>query len=85
VLPPNTKVPFNVNGTTVDVDVLTQVEGSSATKPTYSAVTSRSYHSAGVVNVVLMDGSVRTVSASISQAAWRAAGSRNGLEVIGLD
>jgi prepilin-type processing-associated H-X9-DG protein len=84
-MPPNTKVPFDVNGVTVDVDVLTQVEGSSATKPTYSAVTSRSYHSGGVVNVLLMDGSVRPVRSSISLAAWRAAGTRNGGEIIGLD
>jgi prepilin-type N-terminal cleavage/methylation domain-containing protein len=85
VFTPNTRVPFTTSGVEVDVDVLTQVEGSSATKPTYSAVTSRSYHAAGVVNVLLMDGSVRTVSQSVSLAAWRAAGSRNGGEVIGLD
>jgi len=85
VLPPNTRVPFDVNGVTVDVDVLTQVEGSSATKPTYSAVTSRSYHTGGIVNVLLMDGSVRQVRSSISQAAWRAAGTRSGGEVLGLD
>src|SRR5262245_36445434 len=86
VFPPNTKVPFDTGGgVIVDVDVLTQVEGSSASKPTYSAVTSRSYHSGGVVNVLLMDGSVRPVSSSISQAAWRAAGTRNGAETLGLD
>jgi prepilin-type processing-associated H-X9-DG protein len=72
-------------GVTLDIDLLTQVEGSHATKPTYSAVTSRSYHSGGAVNVALMDGSVRTVSRSVALAAWRAAGSRNGGEVIGLD
>jgi prepilin-type N-terminal cleavage/methylation domain-containing protein len=85
VLTPNTHVSFAAGGTTVDVDVLTQVEGSSAAKPTYSVVTSRSYHTSGVVNVVLMDGSVRTVSRSVSLEAWRAAGSRNGGEVIALD
>ena len=85
VFAPNTKVPFVTGGVTVDVDVLTQVEGSHATKPSYSAVTSRSYHTGGIVNVVLMDGSVRSVSPSVSLAAWRAAGTRNGGEVIGLD
>lgn len=85
VLTPNTKVPFVTGGVEVDVDVLTQVEGSSATKPSYSAVTSRSYHTGGVVNVLLMDGSVRTVTQTVSLAAWRASGSRNGGEVATLD
>jgi len=85
VLPPNTRVPFTTGGVEVDVDVLTQVEGSHATKPSYSAVTSRSYHAGGVVNVLLMDGSVRPVRSSISLAAWRAAGTRAGGEVLGLD
>ena len=59
-------------------------EGSSATRISYDAVTSRSYHSGGVVNVLLMDGSVRTVTSSIDPFAWRAAGTRDGGEVIGL-
>jgi prepilin-type N-terminal cleavage/methylation domain-containing protein/prepilin-type processing-associated H-X9-DG protein len=84
VFPPNTKVPFiDPTGSEVDIDVLTQVEGSSATKPTYSIVTSRSYHTGGVVNVLLMDGSVRTVAKSINVLTWRALGTRNGGEVIG--
>jgi prepilin-type N-terminal cleavage/methylation domain-containing protein len=85
VLPPNTSVQYNAYGVVVDVDVVTQVEGSSATKPTYSAVTSRSYHVNHLVNVVLMDGSVRGVTPSISRAAWRAAGTRDGGEALGLD
>jgi prepilin-type N-terminal cleavage/methylation domain-containing protein/prepilin-type processing-associated H-X9-DG protein len=85
VLPPNTKVPYDASGTTVDIDLLTQPEGGSASKPTYSVMTSRSYHSGGVVNVVLMDGSVRSVSSSVTIAAWRAAGTRNGGETLGLD
>ena len=85
VLTPNTRVPYMASGVEVDIDLLTQVEGSSPTKPTYSAVTSRSNHSGGLVNVLLMDGSVRSVNKSITLAAWRAAGTRNGGEVIGLD
>jgi len=80
---PNTKVPYVTGGVEVDVDVLTQVEGSSASKPTYSAITSRSYHTGGVVNALLMDGSVRTVTKSVSLDTWRALGSRDGGEVVG--
>ncbi len=84
VLTPNTEVKYvEPAGTTVDIDLLTQVEGSSPSKPTYSAVTSRSYHSGGVVNVLLMDGSVRSVTKSVAQATWRGYGSRNGGEVPG--
>ena len=83
VLPPNTPVMFtNANGS-FDVDQLSGNEGS-ATRISYDAVTSRSYHTAGV-NVLLMDGSVRFVRSSIDPFAWRAAGTRNGGEVIGLD
>jgi prepilin-type processing-associated H-X9-DG protein len=81
-LPPNTLTLLNVNGTNYDIDQLTSREGSSATRISFDVVTSRSYHS-GVVNVLLMDGSVRTVSSSISLATWRALGSRNGGEVVG--
>src|SRR5262249_37508978 len=62
VFAPNTQVPFVDNGVRYDIDVLTQVEGSHASKPSYAVITSRSYHSSGVVNVLLMDGSVRSVS-----------------------
>ncbi|MBX9584937.1 MAG: DUF1559 domain-containing protein [Gemmataceae bacterium] len=87
VFPPNTKVLFTPSGATapVDVDVLTQVEGSHASKPSYSIVTSRSYHTGGVVNVLLMDGSVRTVAPSVNPATWRAYGTRDGGEVATLD
>ncbi len=84
-LVPNTFVPYldSVNNVTVDVDVLTQVEGSSASKPSYSAVTSRSYHAGGVVNVLFMDGSVKTITSGINLATWRALGTRNGGETVG--
>ena len=83
VLPPNTNVPFTSGGNTYDVDQLSSNEGS-ATRITFDAVTSRSYHT-GLVNVLLMDGSVRSVTNSIDPLAWRAAGSRNGGEVLGLN
>ena len=83
VFPPNTKVPFATGGTAVDIDVLTQVEGSHASKPSYAAITSRSYHSGGVVNALLMDGSVRTITSGIAPSTWRALGTRDGGEVVG--
>ena len=82
VFPPNTRVPFVSNGQTVDIDLLTQVEGSHASKPSYAAITSRSYHSNGV-NVLLMDGSVRFMNQSVALATWRSLGTRAGGEVVG--
>lgn len=84
VLTPNTPTLLNVGGTNYDIDQLTSREGSSATRISYDVVTSRSYHS-GVVNVLFMDGSVRSVSNTINQAPWRAAATRAGGEVIGLN
>ncbi len=79
---PNTVVPFTTGGRTYDIDYNSRQEGNSATVPTYAAITARSYHS-GIVNVLLMDGSVRSVSNSISLATWRALGTRQGGEVVG--
>jgi prepilin-type processing-associated H-X9-DG protein len=42
----------------------------------------QSYHSGGLVNVLLMDGSVRNVVPTVDPATWRALGSRNGAEMI---
>ena len=73
---PNT--PVIVGG--YDVDFLSAPESNSA--DTFAAVTSRSYHSGGVT-ILLMDGSVRFVRNTISQATWRALGTRAGNEVVG--
>jgi prepilin-type N-terminal cleavage/methylation domain-containing protein/prepilin-type processing-associated H-X9-DG protein len=83
VLTPNTPVLLNVGGMDYDIDQLTSREGSSATRISYDVVTSRSYHAGGAVNVLLMDGSVRSVSKSIGPAIWRALGTRDGGEVVG--
>jgi prepilin-type processing-associated H-X9-DG protein len=64
------------------VDFTSQREGKSATGPTYSAVTARSFHTGGV-NALLLDGSVRFVTNQISRATWQALGSRAGGEVLG--
>ena len=79
--PPNTPVPYVSNGTTYDVNFVSVSESSRAAD-TYAAVTARSYHE-GVVNALLMDGSVRTVSNGIAPATWRALGTRDGGEVVG--
>jgi prepilin-type N-terminal cleavage/methylation domain-containing protein len=82
VLTPNTNVTVTVGGVTYQhCDVSTRQEGSHASVPTSAAITARSYH-AGLVNVALMDGSVRSVRDSISLANWRAMGTRSAGEVL---
>jgi prepilin-type N-terminal cleavage/methylation domain-containing protein len=83
VLTPNTPVVVTVNGIDYDIDQLTSREGSSATRISYDAVTSRSFH-AGIVNVLFMDGSARSISNNIDLATWRALATRAGGEVVSL-
>ena len=80
-LAPNTKVVANVGGINYDADFNSRQEGSSATLPTRAAITSRSFHP-GIVNVAMMDGSVRSIRDSIALTTWRAMGTRSGGEVI---
>ena len=80
--PPNTVVPYTNAGLVFDIDLTSMRDGESITAPTYAAIIARSYHS-GIVNVVLMDGSVRSVRNNIDQALWRALGTRAGGETIG--
>jgi len=79
--PPNTKVPYTSAGQTYDIDFTSRREGKTANLPTYTAVTARSFHSGGV-NTAILDGSVRFITNSISQATWRAMGTRAGGEVL---
>lgn len=82
---PNTVVPYiHSDGQTYDIDYNSLQEGRSDTQPTYAAITARSYHT-GLVNVLMMDGSVRSIQNSINIDTWRALGSRNGGEVISGD
>ena len=76
---PNTVVSYTSGGVTYDVDFVSATETNGG--DTYAAVTSRSYHS-GMVNVLLMDGSARSVSSSISMPTWRALGTRAGGEPV---
>jgi hypothetical protein len=52
-----------------------------STAPTYAAITARSYFS-NVVNVVMMDGSVRSVDDKIDIRVWRALSTRGGKEKL---
>jgi len=79
---PNMLVPYTSGGTTYDVDYTSAEEGDTATQITYAAVTSRSYHT-GIVNCLLMDGSVRSANDSINLQIWRNLGARNDANVVG--
>ena len=78
VFTPNTLVPYRESGVLFDIDYNSWQEGKlsgSAVPPTYAVITSRSYH-VGSVNVVLMDGSARTISDNLNLKVWRALGTR---------
>ncbi|MGL6074289.1 MAG: DUF1559 domain-containing protein [Fimbriiglobus sp.] len=79
---PNFKIPYVNNGVTYDIDVTSMRDGESITVPTYAAVGARSYHT-GLVNSLLMDGSVRAVRDTIDLSIWRALSTRAGGETIG--
>ena len=87
VFTPNTPVICQENGTSYDVDWTSAREGMPpgppGANPVYSAVTARSYHP-GVVNVVLMDGSVRAIRDEIALSVWRALATRAGGEPEGI-
>lgn len=68
-------------GVVFDADFASRQEGSNASLASYSAITSRSYHT-GIVNSLLADGAVRSISANIDLGIWRALGTRNGGEVV---
>jgi prepilin-type N-terminal cleavage/methylation domain-containing protein len=76
---PNTKVLCNG----YDVDFTNFQEGASPSVVTYAAVTSRSYHPT-LVNVAMMDASVRPIRSRIDLGVWRAAATRAGSEQSAL-
>lgn len=82
--PPNTSVACTQTGQTYDVDWTSKREGVDPGEITYSAVTSRSYHSGGAVNVAMVDGSIHTMGDAVDVEVWRALGTRNGGEAHGL-
>lgn len=81
---PNSRVPHLVAGRTFDIDVSSSREGRNPTDITYAVITSRSYHT-GVVNVTLMDGSVRSIDQNLDAVTWRSLGTRSGGEVVSTE
>lgn len=85
-LGPNAKTPCSGSCTDTasvsydDVDYLSNSE--QAATSTWAVVTSRSHH-VGIVQALLGDGAVRSISSNISLVTWRALGSRSGGEVLG--
>ena len=79
--PPLTNVACTVNGSEVNLDWTNQQEAKSLSAPTAAAITSRSSHP-GIVNYVLMDGSVQTASEGTDPLVWRALSTRAGGETV---
>lgn len=86
VFPPNTVVPYEFMGQTYDIDFNSRKEGSASgptwDQITYAAITSRSYHSGGLVNVGFLDGSTMSVSEQIDPRLWRRMGTIQGGELV---
>lgn len=79
VFPPNQFVPFVYRCRTYDIDWSTAHEGLFKNRCTHAAITARSYHP-GLVQVLMMDGSVHSESNTISIGVWRGLGTRAGSE-----
>jgi hypothetical protein len=82
VFRPNTKVHYDYGGQLYDIDFNSVQEGKSATQPTYAAITARSYHAGGLVNVCMLDGATKPIRDEIDTTLWRAMGTANGHEVV---
>lgn len=79
--PPQTPVPCSRPSGEYNIDWTNQQEAKSLTIPTAAAVTARSHH-IGIVNFVLMDGSVHAASDSIDAVLWQALSTRAGGETV---
>lgn len=79
VFAPNTKVNYDHDGQRFDIDFNSQQEGRDLNRPTYAAVTVRSFHDQGA-NVARMDGSAGFISNQIDLEVWRAMGTARGGE-----
>ncbi len=81
---PNAMVPYTVGGITYSIDITSMRDGESTTVPTYAAVTARSFHP-GTVNIMLMDGSVRSMSDNVDLGVWRGLGTRGNGEIVTIE
>ncbi len=79
-LAPNTRSPAGTPARDSDLTSEDEDDGG----PTYSSVTTRSYH-AGGVNALFGDGSVKFVKDSIRWPTWRALGTIGGGEIVSSD
>jgi prepilin-type processing-associated H-X9-DG protein len=79
-LPPNTVSPLGTVAADGDMSSEDEDDGG----PTYSSVTSRSYHPGGV-NSLFADGSVKFIKTTINWQTWRGLGTVGGDEVISSD
>ncbi len=87
--PPNTNVKCDISATnggsttpgTYDVDWFSASEGNAGGTPTWAAITARSHHQ-GLVNVVMMDGSVRSFEDNMNRLVFQAFSTRAGAEII---
>jgi prepilin-type N-terminal cleavage/methylation domain-containing protein len=82
-LAPNTFVPLELGGETVDSDYNSWQEGKdgSAGSPTYAMVTARSFHP-GIVQAAMVDGSVQKVNDDVELTVWRVLATRAGRESV---
>jgi hypothetical protein len=81
VFTPNTRVLCLYGGTVYDVNWTNHQEGLPPDVPTFAAVISRSHHP-DQVSTLLMDGSVRSVSNTVSLEVWQALSTRAGNEPV---
>jgi prepilin-type processing-associated H-X9-DG protein len=79
---PNTVTPVSGGP---DGDYTSFREGGNRTGPCIAVVTSRSYHSGGLVNAAMMDGSVRSFTKDVGLTLWRALSTRAGGEVVSVE
>ena len=80
---PNTFVPYVMGSETVDADFNSWQEGKNGItgNATYAMITARSQHP-GVVQVLMLDGSVKPVDEEIELGVWRAMATRAGGEIV---